>query len=196
MNRTLWTVIGVLLLAAGVLGVLASEGALPAADRQQALLTPEMINFWNRNEGLATTLTLVGGLLLALLGMLLLRGQLRWPGGTPMGDLHLGQPEPDGDEPAPIERGDTEVASRALRRALQSDLESDRQVRNASVRLTGPTWHPQLSVRLAVTADADIGLLADHVDRVVHRFATTSGVQPDLSDVVVRIPPRAAARVG
>jgi hypothetical protein len=196
MNRTLWTVIGILLLVAGVVGLLAGNGALSFVDRQQALLTPEMIDAWNRNRTLATTITIAAGLLLTLLGGLLLRAQRSQRAGTPMRDLHFGpHPEPTGTEPPQFERGGTDVASRALHRALRRDFESDRQVRDATVRLTGPTAHPQLQVRLAVTADADIARLAGHVDRVVHRFRTTSGVQPDLSEVVLRIPERATSRV-
>lgn len=196
MNRTLWTVIGILLLAVGVLGFLVGQGILSIVDREQVLLSPELIDAWNRNDALATGLTIVGGLLLALLGMLLLRSQLRRPGGVPMGDLHLGrEPRPVGAESPPVVGGDTEVASRALNRALRRDLELDRQVRDATVRLTGPAEHPQLRVRLSVTPDADIARLAGHVDRVVNRFATTSGVQPDLSDIVVRMPEHAPLRV-
>jgi hypothetical protein len=196
MNRTLWTVIGIVLLAAGVVGLLAGYGALSFVDRQRALLTQGLIDAWNRNQTLATALTIVGGLLLTLLGALLLRAQRGQRAGTPMRDLHLRpSPEPTETEPPQVDRGGTEVASRALHRALRRDFESDRQVRNASVRLTGPTAHPQLLVRLAVTPDADIARLAGHVDRVVNRFATTSGVQPDLSEVVLRIPERAASRV-
>jgi hypothetical protein len=195
MNRVLWAVIGVLLLAAGVLGLLAGAGGLPFVDRHRVVLTSGLINTWNGNKALATTLTIVVGLLLAILGVLLLFAQLRLRAAR-MRDLHL--PPPSEFAPAelkPVDRGSTDVASRALHRALQRDLESDRQVRNAAVLLTGPTEHPRLMVRLAVTPDADVARLAGHLDRVVHRFTTTSGVQPDVSDVVVRIPERAVARV-
>lgn len=193
MNRTLWTVIGFVLLAAGVAGLLAGYGALPFVDRQQVLLSPELIDAWNRYRAWSLALTIVAGLLAAVLGLLLLRAQFRRRGGPPMADLYLlPSPEPT-EEPQP--EGGTGVASRALHRALQRDLESDQQIRDAAVRLTGPPDHPRLRVRLAVTADADVARLAGHVDRVMHRFTTTSGVQPDVSEVVVRIPARAPARV-
>lgn len=196
MNRILWLLIGLLLLAAGVVGLLAGTGTLSFVDKQRALLTPELIDAWNRNPALSTALTIVGGLILALLGGLLLRAQMRWRDEPPMRDLYL-PPRVDSTEtePAPVERGGTEVASRALQRALRRDFESDGQVRDATVRLTGPTEHPHLQVRLAVTPDVDMARLAGHVDRVVNRFATTSGVHPDLSEVVVRMPGRAVARV-
>jgi hypothetical protein len=192
-NRTLWTIIGLVLLAAGVVGLLAGYGALPFVDRQQVLLPPELIDVWNRYRPWSLALTIVAGLLVAVLGLLLLRAQFRRRGGPPMADLYL-LPSPEPTE-APQPEGGTGVASRALHRALQRDLESDQQIRDAAVRLTGPPHHPRLLVRLAVTADADVGRLAGHVDRVMHRFTTTSGVQPDVSEVVVRIPAHAPARV-
>jgi hypothetical protein len=193
-NRTLWTIIGFVLLVAGVTGLLAGSGRLSFVDREQVVLSPEMIAAWNRNEARSLALTIVGGLLVALLGLLLLRAQFRRRGGAPMADLHLPPSAEPAEGPQP-DRGDTEVASRALHRALQRDLESNQQIRDAAVRLTGPPDRPRLLVRLAVTPDADVARLADHVDRVMDRFTTTSGVRPDLSEVVVRIPARAPARV-
>jgi hypothetical protein len=211
-NRTLWTVIGLVLLAAGAAGLLVGYGVLSFVDRQQVLLSSDLIAGWNRHKAWWLAITIMGGLLVALLGYLLLRAQFRRRGGAPMADLYLpSSPAPEAteaaqfDEAAPDradpdrggipDRGGTEVASRALHRALQRDLESDQQIRDATVRLSGPPHHPRLLVRLAVTADADVGHLASHVDRAIHRFTTTSGVQPDLSEVVVRIPARAPARV-
>lgn len=223
MNRTLWTVIGLVLLAAGLTGLLIGSGVLSFVDRQQVLLPTTVIDAWNRNEAWLLALTIAAGVVVALLGVLLIRAQLRRRGGPPMADLYLpalpeptvpeptmAEPtmaEPAGAEPTlaappeaaptgtPQPEGGTEVASRALHRALQRDLESDGQIRDATVRLSGPADHPRLLVRLAVTADADVAALASHVDRVMHRFTTTSGLQPDLAEVVVRMPTRAPSRV-
>jgi hypothetical protein len=195
MNRVLWTIIGAIALAAGLLGFLAGVGALPNVDKQDPVLTQGMIDAWNRNRTAALTLTIVAGAVLALLGIFLMRAMLRRRGGTLMRDIYLQQPEADQSAPAQLP-GSTEVASRALHDALQEDLETDRQVRRAAVRLTGPTDHPQLLVRLAVTADADIARLAGHLDKAVDRFIATSGVRPELSDVVVRMPVRTGARSG
>ena len=193
MNRVLWTVIGVLVLAAGVLGLLAGFGVLSSVDKSRTVLTQGMANTWNGNRSLSLAITIVVGVVLVLLGILLLRSMLRRPGGASMDDLHIQQPETG--EPAPAQRhGSTDVASRALRQAFEEDLEGDQQVRRAAVRLTGPTDHPQLLVRLAVTQDADIARLAGHLDEAVDRFTITSGVRPELSDVVVRLPLRTTAR--
>jgi hypothetical protein len=200
-NRVLWSVIGAILLGAGVVGILVSQSRMSNVDNRQPLLTAGMIDRWNATSALATGLTIAGGLLLALLGALLVRAQLRGRGGAPMNDLTY-PPSRVPDEPrstatdlARPELGRTEVASSTLHHALERDLETDRQVRRAAVRLTGGSQRPQLRVRLAVTPDADIARVAGHLDRAVHRFTTTSGVTPDLSDVLVRIPASSPTRV-
>jgi hypothetical protein len=192
-NRVLWSIIGALLFAAGVVGVLASQVEISNVDRQQPLLTTELIDWWNAHSGLAAGLTIAGGLLAAFLGFLLLRAQLRGRGGAPMRDLAFGARETDASEG--IDTGRTKVASSALHHALERDLATDRNVRRAAVRLTGPSEHPELLVRLAVTPDADIARVAGHLEGAVQRFTTTSGVTPDLSDVLVRIPAVAPQRV-
>lgn len=192
MNRVLWTVIGAVALAAGVLGLLAGFGVLSTVDKQRTVLTQGMVDAWNRDRTPALAITIAAGVVLALLGILLLTAMLRRTGGPLMDDIHV--QEPQTGEPAPAQLpGSTEVASKALHHALEEDLEGDRQVRRAAVRLTGPTDHPQLMVRLAVTDDADIARLAGHLDKAVDRFTTTSGVRPELADVVVRLPLRTAA---
>ena len=192
-NRVLWSIIGALLLAAGVVGVLASQGTFSNVDRNQPLLTTGMIDWWNARSALAAGLTIAAGLLTAVLGFLLLRAQLRGRGGAPMRDLAFGARRTAASEG--IDTGRTKVASSALHHALEHDLTTDRNVRRAAVRLTGPSEHPELLVRLAVTPDADIARVAGHLEGAMQRFTTTSGVTPDLSDVLVRIPVGAPQRV-
>jgi hypothetical protein len=191
MNRVLWAVIGLVLLGGGVLGLLAGGLTSFVQDRQRTILSAEMVSTWNRHETLATILTIVGGLLLALLGGLLLRAQLRRRGPAPIDDRYVQlPPQPCSGKPTPTNVGSTEVASEALNRALKLDIERDRQVRRAGVQLAGPIAQPRLRLRLAVTPDADIARLAHHLDETMQRFTATSGIRPELSDVVVRIPER------
>ena len=192
-NRVLWSIIGALLLAAGVVGVLVSQGWLSNVDRQQPLLTTRMIDWWNAHSSLAAGLTIAGGLLAAVLGFLLVRAQLRGRGGAAMRDLAFGTHETTASEG--IDTGRTKVSSSALHHALERDLITDRNVRRAAVRLSGPSNHPELLVRLAVTPDADIASVAGHLEGAVQRFSTTSGVTPDLANVLVRIPAGAPQRV-
>lgn len=192
-NRVLWSIVGVLLLAAGGVGVLVSQGGLSNVDRQQSLLTTGTINWWNAHSSLAAGLTIAAGLLVGFLGFLLVRAQLRGRGGAPMRDLAFGAHESTVSEGN--DTGRTKVTSSALHHALERDLITDRNVRRAAVRLSGPSEHPELLVRLAVTPDADIARVAGHLEGAVQRFRTTSGVTPDLADVLVRIPAGAPHRV-
>jgi hypothetical protein len=82
-----------------------------------------------------------------------------------------------------------------LHHALTNDLESDRHVRRAAVRITGKSAHPQLYVRLAATADADVAGLAQAFDRAVARFTRTTGLRPEVADVIVTMPDRERERV-
>jgi len=193
MNRILWAVIGVLLFVGGILGLLAGGLSASPIDRSRTIITAEMVSAWHRHEALATIVTIAVGLLLAVLGGILLLVQLRG-GGPPLTEDDYIELPPD--RGAPVDQaGRTAVASRALYRALRFDLERDKQVRRAAVRLTGAVTHPKLKLRLAVTPDADLAGLARHLDRAMARFAATSGMHPELSDVAVRIPERPAARV-
>jgi hypothetical protein len=95
-NRVLWIAIGVVLTGAGVVGLLASLGRLRRVDNGTFLLGPVAAQRWHSWGGAAPALAIAAGLLVAVLGFLLLRAQLRGPGGAPMPDLVL-PGEPPGD---------------------------------------------------------------------------------------------------
>jgi len=212
-NRVLWITIGLVLTAVGALGALASLNRLPFVASDRLLLGADAARNWHSWGGWAPLLTIVGGLLVALLGFLLLRAQVRGRGGAPMADLVLPTPEPtvltvgapaDTVELAAVEGGQsfveavpgrTQVASKALNHALTRDLQSDRHVRRAAVRLVGDRARPEVLVRLAVSADADVSRLRSHVDGALDRFAVTSGVRPHLHDVIVSMAEQSTARV-
>jgi hypothetical protein len=201
-NRVLWTAIGAVLTAAGVLGVLLNRGTL--LDRDRTLLGPEAVRRWHSWGGWAVAVVIVGGLLVAVLGFLLLRAQLRGRGGAPMADLVMPRRHP---APAPEERDDdvlsaypetfgrTRVSTSALRHSLTRDLQTNREVRGATVKLFGGHDHPEALVRLKVSADADVTRLRSHVDSALDRFAATSGVRPTVHDVVVKMADQAPPRV-
>ena len=126
-------------------------------------------------------------MVLALLGGLLLTRELRGPRGRRLPSPTL----PDGAA-AP---GRTVVASSALRHALIRDLRGDRQITRAVVHLNGRPRNPTVSIRLGVTPDADIGLVHDHVDAALRRLAATSGVRPDIREVLVNVSGPAPGRV-
>jgi hypothetical protein len=194
-NRVLWIVVGLLLLAAGVVGALASQGRLPGVDRGSTLLTPAAGERWRDWGGWAPAASIAAALLLASLGFLLLRAQLRGHAGPDMPDVLL-PPRPSGDEAqAPGGAGRTLVTTPALNRALTRDLQTHRRVRRAAVHLTGKPRRPALLVRLAVAPDADIPELRAYVDQSLGRLTSTSGVHPHLDEVVVSMATQEPARV-
>jgi hypothetical protein len=196
-NRVLWSVIGLILLAAGVLGVLAGRGWLPGVDPAQPILTAQAVRRWNSWGNWAFVATTALAILLAVLGVLLIAGQLRRGGGVRIRDLLVREPAGEANPPAPEspDAGRTRVASTALHHALAHDLETDRHVRRAAVRITGKAAHPRLHVRLAATADADVAGLAAAFDQAVVRFTRTTGLSPEVADVSVTMPERQPERV-
>jgi hypothetical protein len=203
-NRVLWVVIGAILTAAGVIGTLASLGKLSWLGRDRTLLGAEAARRWHTWHPWAVAVVIVVGLVVALLGFLLLRAQLRGRGGAPMPDLVSRRQRP---VPAPEEREDqvlsevssapgrTRVSSGGLQQSLVRDLRTNREVRRVAVRLVGDPEHPEALVRLSVTPDADVTALRSHVDSALDRFAATSGVRPRVRDVVVRMADQPPARV-
>jgi len=201
-NRLLWIAIGAVLTAAGVLGALVSRGVLISS--QRTVLGPEVSRRWHDWEGWAFAAVIVGGLLVAVLGFLLLRAQLRGRGGPPMADVVLFNHPP---RLAPVEwkddvafrepfvPGRIRITTNALQHALTRDLATHATVRRAAVRLVGDRDHPEALVRLNVTADADVARLRSHVDSVLDRFAATSGLRPAVHDVVVTMADQPPARV-
>lgn len=203
-NRVLWLTIGAVLTAAGVFGVLLSEDWLFSGTSRRTVLGPEVARHWHEWHGYAVAVFIAGGLLLALLGFLLLRAQLRGRGGAPMADVVLfnhapRSAPPDWDADAalrePFVPGRIRISHGALEEALTRDLRDHPEVRRAAVRLVGDRRHPEALVRLSVTADADVGRLRSHVDSALDRFAATSGVRPAVRDVVLTMASQPPARV-
>ena len=201
-NRVLWIAIGAVLTAAGVFGVLANRGVLVSSRR--TVVGPEVSRRWHEWSGWWFAALIAGGLLLAVLGLLLLRAQLRGRGGAPMADVVLFN-HPPRSAPAewnadaalrePFVPGRIRIAHGALEDALTRDLRDHPEVRRAAVRLVGDRRRPEALVRLSVTADADVGRLRSHVDSALDRFAATSGVRPTVRDVVLTMASRPPARV-
>jgi hypothetical protein len=198
-NRVLWSVIGLVLLAAGVLGVLASQGWLAGVDPDQPVLTAATIQRWNSWGNWTLVATTALAVVLAVLGVLLIIRQLQRGVGVRLRDM-LVRERPSATAGAAAQQpppgsGKTRVASNALHHALTNDLETDRHVRRAAVRITGQPPHPHLHVRLATTADADVAGLADAFDRAVARFSMTTGLRPEVTEVTVTMPDRQLERV-
>ena len=217
-NRVLWAIIGLLLLALGVLGALASLDRLSGVDANSAVLPARLDQTWRDLGAWAPLLSIAVGLLLAILGGLLLRAQLRRRGRGNRRDVGL----PDVVVPAlPVAatdsdtvsgavsdtdsgavsaaamlgRGSTRIASDTLSKALSRDLLRNPDVDSATAYLTGTTTAPKLFLRLTVSPVADLSRLPDVVNGAVERFAATTGLRPEVADVDVRVSDQRLSRV-
>ncbi|MEU5674575.1 hypothetical protein ABZ749_30445 [Micromonospora sp. NPDC047753] len=143
-HRLLWTIIALLLVAGGAAALTASLGTLPGADPAAALLSAEVVERLRRAAPWSGLAAAAAAGLLALAGQRLLTRELRGPDGTLRGTLsHPGR-----------RPGRTRLATDVLADALVRDLTGNPGVRRARVVLTGAPPHPDVWIRVDLTADA------------------------------------------
>lgn len=203
-NRVLWIVLAVLLLLAGTATALAGFGVLPRIPQAMTLLPHTLRTYW-RAWGIWAWLGLAAaGLLLAVLGTLLIRGQFRPPAGRAMPDLLLRRAEPATpswpdrdrkDAPATEAPGRTRVRAAAMVHGIERDLARHPRIRSASVRLLGDTSDPRLLAHLDVAADTDVTQLHRHLTDTLARFTTTTGLHPGDVSIVLSLTDRGRSRV-
>jgi hypothetical protein len=184
-NRLLWTVIGLVLLAAGVIATLIHFGKFPWVTKQTAVLPSGFLATWHRFGAWSPVVAIAAGVLLVVLGLLLLRAELRWRGAPAMDGMRL-TTTARADVPA-IAPGTTRIGTAALERALARDLGRAHPVREATAHLTGKPDQPTLRLRLDVAPGADLHQVKSDVDSALARFTTTSGLTPRLADVDIRL---------
>ncbi|MFC0531721.1 hypothetical protein [Phytohabitans kaempferiae] len=195
-NRALWTVIGLVLLLAGVAGVLAHYDRLPGVTTPSAVLWPALVTGWRDISPWGHILVIVVGLLVALLGLWLARLQLRTTGERGLRDLTGGElkrahASPSGDtvelQPEQPVPGETTVRAQALEKALRRDLARQPGIHAAKVDITGAAAHPHLAVRLDLPPDTDLARVRAIADDALSRFATTSGLEPEHPSFTARL---------
>ncbi|MET7709718.1 hypothetical protein [Micromonospora sp. NPDC005413] len=178
-HRLLWTIVALLLVAAGTTALVVSFGALPGDDPGAALLGAGMLDAWRLATPWSTLAAAVTGVLIALAGQRLLDRELRRPGRALRGTLSHSGSHP----------GRTRLETEVLVHALERDLTGDPGVRRARVVLTGAPPRPDVWIRVDLAADARADGVREHVDAAVRRFATTAGCTPAHLDVTARIEP-------
>lgn len=89
MNRLVWIVVSLVLIVLGGLGILAHFGWLPGTDPDTPLLSPQALQRWSDWGAGAVTATIIAGLVVAFVGLLLLRLQLRRRGRADMPDIRV-----------------------------------------------------------------------------------------------------------
>lgn len=179
-NRVLWCVIGAVLVLAGVFGIVASQGWLPAVDQHGVLLDPDADATWNRWGAWAPTIAIAAGAIVAVLGLMLLRAESRVHARPSLPDTTLRTPA--GVNSA---GGRTRVDTAVLARAMRKDLQAEPSINRAHVRITGRPESPEVSLRLEVEQGTDLHPVRDHVNRALGRLAATMPGAPTIDEVLV-----------
>lgn len=144
LNRFLLSLLGLLLLTAGVVGLLFGFGAFGDRRARERVLDPDVTHFVVRNADWFWPAVAVAAALLALLALRWLFQQLRT---DRIGSLDLTRDRT---------RGETSIATGALTDALVAEVERLPGVESANARLVRVSGRRQLllHVRLADRADA------------------------------------------
>ncbi|MET8233831.1 hypothetical protein ABZS77_24480 [Micromonospora sp. NPDC005298] len=178
-HRLLWTIVALVLVAGGATALVVSVGAPPDDGPGATVLGDGLLDAWRLATPWSTLAAAVAGMLTALAGQRLLARELRRPRRALRGTLSR-----PGHRP-----GRTRLAADVLARALERDLTGDPAVRAARVVLTGTLPHPDVWIRVDLTADAGAAGVREHVHAAVRRFAATAGCRPAHLDVTARITP-------
>lgn len=172
-NRARFTVLGLVLLALGVVGLLVRFGVIPALEPSEAYR--RTIAALSDYRVFAVLGLLVLGLLLTYLGYRLVRGQISTPG-TRVKELTLQDQA----------RGRTTMDADVVSHAVARDLERLPEVQSASARLVGAGPEPHLVVRAAIDRGAQLAGVRQAMEPVYERAARTLGAPSLRSDLVVR----------
>lgn len=186
LNRSLWTLLALLLLALGAAGALAAADVLPVPNSDTTLLWSGLLESWRAEPHLARWIGIGTGLGLAVAGALLVWVQLAGRGGRRL---------PDPRWEARTGAGQTRVSVPALADAFGRDLQSIPGVRAAAVRLTGSAERLSMHARIAVAAGVDLDTLAEQVARRLETFTATTGLTPTELEVTLSLDERPPARV-
>ena len=156
-DRVLVTLLGLVLLAAGVLVVLLGSGVLGANRARRPVVDPLVASWVATHAPPARILAVAGGLVLVVLGLLWAVRTLR------------PEPRPDvvlDESPG----GGLRVAHAAVCDAVRADAEAVAGVTRARVRLVGEETRPALRLTLRLAEGADVRDVWAEVDgRVLAR---------------------------
>jgi hypothetical protein len=175
-ERTLAVVVGLLLLAAGTLVTLLSNGVFGTARAGRPLLDPVIIDALRAQPLTARLVAIVGGLLLAVLGLVWAAHALR-PERRP--DLVLDSGEPDSGADTSIV-----VSAAAAAEAVAAQAAALPGVGRARARLVGTETAPAVRVTLWLADDADVRDVLARLDAEVLATARASLGLTDLPAAV------------
>ncbi len=168
LDRSVLTLLGLMLTAIGVLALLVGFGVFGSRLRHKPILDNYLSAFVGRNGPWLWPVIAVVVVLLALLALRWLIAQLT---PTATGDLQLERPSRDGY---------TELAGSALTSAVTSEIQSYRGVAGARVRLVGDTTDPELRLRVQLDSTADVAALRRRIETDAINHARQALDQPQL----------------
>jgi len=153
LNRTVLALLGLILLAAGGLGLARGYDAFGSrAPKDQPVLSDAMRRWVSHHHGAFWGGAAAVAVLIALLALVWLRAQLRAPRPA---DRDLVRSGADGR---------TKVRSGDAATAVSEEIESWDGVEDASARLFGDPDRPDLLLRVGIAADADLADLRRRID--------------------------------
>lgn len=171
-NRVIGFVLAVVLIAAGVYGLVRAYDGLGAPEARDPLLLGDVQDFVDRNSGWFWWVALAIAALIGYVGYRWLRAQL-----TPSASLRELTVARDED-------GRTLLPSKAVAEAVTRDLEDDPDIRSARVRLVGSERSPALDVRAAVADAADPNQVRIRIEQDVVGRARTALERTDLEATI------------
>jgi hypothetical protein len=172
LNRTVLTIVALVLAAAGVYGLLRGEGAFGERASEEPLLWDDLRRFVNDNAGWFWLAAAVLALVIAWLAWRWLRVQL------------LPTPSLDRLPVGSREEGTTQLSAAAVSDAVRSELEASPDVGSARVRLVGDPDELVLDIRATVAAGADQERVRRRIEDEVLAHAAEALDDPDLGATV------------
>jgi len=161
-NRARFAILGLLLLVAGILGLLVQAEVLDGDT--PGVFYRQVRDLAADYPGATTAIFIALGLLLFLIGINWIRGQIA----TPATRLREVTVQDDAD-------GSTTVDADVLSDALARDIERIPDVHGATARVVGAGERPKLAVRATVDGAADLGDLRGAMEDAYTRFGESLG---------------------
>jgi hypothetical protein len=172
LNRTVLTIVALVLGAAGLYGLLRGADAFGESAADEPLLWDDLRRFVNDNAGWFWTVVAIVALVIAWLAFRWLRVQLL---PTPSLDrLPVGDPE----------AGSTNLSAAAVSDAVRRELEASPDVSSARVRLVGDPDDLTVDIRATLAAGADQERVRRHIEDEVLSRAAAALEDPDLGATV------------
>lgn len=178
-NRTLLTVLGLLLLVGAGLGLALSFGAFGSGRASRPVLDPEISSFADDNAAWFWPVVAAVTVLLGLLALRWLLSQLR---SDKVGEMDLERDR---------SRGSTRVSSRAVTDAVTDELEGQRGVQGARAKFRGDDKEPDLDLKVSVDDTADLGQVRQRIETTTVPHTREALGRPDMPvHLTVELAPR------